>query len=64
MPPTPISTVAVRVDAETLEWFRAKGEESEQHMATALKIYVAPQKTATRMSLIDIICCSTSYRSI
>ena len=28
MPSTPISTVAVRVDSETFEWFRSKGEES------------------------------------
>jgi uncharacterized protein (DUF4415 family) len=50
MPSNPISTVAVRVDSETLEWFRSKGEESEQHIAAALKIYAAAQKTATGMS--------------
>ena len=50
MPSNPISTVAVRVDSETLEWFRSKGEESEQHMAAALKIYAAAQKMAAGMS--------------
>jgi uncharacterized protein (DUF4415 family) len=50
MPSNPISTVAVRIDSETLEWFRSKGEESEQHMAAALKIYAAAQKTAAGMS--------------
>jgi uncharacterized protein (DUF4415 family) len=50
MPSNPISTVAVRVDSATLEWFRSKGEESEQHMAAALKIYAAAQKTATGIS--------------
>jgi uncharacterized protein (DUF4415 family) len=48
--PNPISTVAVCVDSETLEWFRSKGEESEQHMAAALKIYAAAQKMAAGMS--------------
>ena len=50
MPSNPISTVAVRIDSETLEWFRSKGEESEQHMAAALKIYAAAKKTAAGMS--------------
>ena len=50
MPSNPISTVAVRVDLETLDWFRSKGEESEQHMATALRIYAAAQKMAAEMS--------------
>ena len=50
MPSNPISTVAVRVDLETLDWFRSKGEESEQHMAAALRIYAAAQKMAAEMS--------------
>jgi hypothetical protein len=50
MPSNPISTVAVCVNLETLEWSRSKGEESEQHMAAALKIYAAAQKTAAGMS--------------
>jgi hypothetical protein len=33
-----------------LEWFRSKGEESEQHIAAALKIYAAAQKTDAGMS--------------
>jgi uncharacterized protein (DUF4415 family) len=44
MPKPPQTTVAVPVDAETLAWFRSKGEASEQHMAAALKIYAASQK--------------------
>ena len=50
MPSHLISRVAVHVDSETLEWFRSKGEELEQHMAAALKIYAAAQKTAAGMS--------------
>jgi uncharacterized protein (DUF4415 family) len=50
MPPTPVSKVAVPVDSETLDWFRSKGEESEQHMAAALKIYAAAQKMAAGIS--------------
>jgi hypothetical protein len=41
---------AVCVDSETLDWFRSKGEESEQHMAAALKIYADAQKTTAGMS--------------
>jgi uncharacterized protein (DUF4415 family) len=40
------STVAVRVDPETLAWFHSKGQESEQHMSAALKIYAEGQKMA------------------
>jgi uncharacterized protein (DUF4415 family) len=50
MPTSKINTVAVPIDSETLAWFRSKGEESEQHMAAALKIYAAAQKTAAGMS--------------
>jgi uncharacterized protein (DUF4415 family) len=50
MPPTPVSKVAVPVDSETLDWFRSKGEESEQHMTAALKIYAAAQKMAAGIS--------------
>jgi uncharacterized protein (DUF4415 family) len=50
MPSTPVSKVAVPVDSETLDWFRSKGEESEQHMAAALKIYAAAQKMAAGIS--------------
>jgi uncharacterized protein (DUF4415 family) len=39
-----LATVSVPVDAETLAWFQAKGNESEQHMAAALKIYADAQK--------------------
>jgi uncharacterized protein (DUF4415 family) len=44
-----VATVAVRVDSETLAWFQAKGEEAEQHMAAALRIYAEAQKTAANM---------------
>jgi uncharacterized protein (DUF4415 family) len=46
MPSSPLATVAVRVDSETLTWFQSKGEEAEQHMAAALRIYAEAQKTA------------------
>jgi uncharacterized protein (DUF4415 family) len=49
MPSSPLSTVAVRIDPETLTWFQSKGEEAEQHMAAALRIYAEAQKNAASM---------------
>jgi len=49
MPSSSFSTVAIRVDPETLSWFQSKGEESEQHMVAALRIYAEAQKTAATM---------------
>lgn len=49
MPSSPMATVAVPVDSETLAWFQSKGEEAEQHMAAALRIYAEAQKTAAAM---------------
>ncbi|MEO1620504.1 MAG: BrnA antitoxin family protein [Cyanobacteria bacterium J06632_3] len=46
MPESSLQTVAVRVDAETLAWFQAKGKDAEQHMAAALQIYAEAQKRA------------------
>jgi uncharacterized protein (DUF4415 family) len=40
------TTVAIRVDSETLAWFQSKGEEAEQHMVAALQIYAEVQKKA------------------
>ena len=31
--------VAVRIDANTLKWFQSQGEEAENQMAIALRIY-------------------------
>ena len=45
MPRSPLTTVAVHVDAETLTWFQSKGEAADQHMAAALRIYAEAQKT-------------------
>lgn len=50
MPSSPITTVSVPVDSETLTWFQSKGEEAEQHMSAALKIYAAAQKTSAAIS--------------
>jgi uncharacterized protein (DUF4415 family) len=44
MPSSPLATVAIRVDPETLLWFQSKGAEAEQHMAAALQIYAQAQK--------------------
>ena len=44
MPSSSLATVAIRVDPETLLWFQSKGEEAEQHMAAALRIYAQAQK--------------------
>jgi uncharacterized protein (DUF4415 family) len=49
MPSSPVTTVPVRVDSETLTWFQSKGEEAEQHMAAALRIYAEAQKKAATM---------------
>jgi uncharacterized protein (DUF4415 family) len=49
MPSSPLSTVAVHVDSETLAWFQSKGEEAEQHMAAALRIYAEAQKSSASM---------------
>ena len=38
------ATVAIRVDAETLEWFQHQGKEAEKHMAAALRIYAEAHK--------------------
>ena len=39
MPTKSTDTVAVTVDTETLLWFRSKGEDTEQDMAAAPRIY-------------------------
>ncbi|MEY2831598.1 MAG: hypothetical protein RLZZ574_856 [Cyanobacteriota bacterium] len=44
MPFSSLDTVVVRIDSETLSWFQSKGEEAEQHMAAALRIYAEAQK--------------------
>jgi uncharacterized protein (DUF4415 family) len=49
MPSSPITTVSVPVDSETLTWFQSKGEAAEQHMTAALKIYAAAQKTSANL---------------
>jgi len=49
MPSSSLATVAIRVDPETLSWFQSKGEEAEQHMAAALRIYAAAQKMSATM---------------
>lgn len=36
--------VAVRVDADTLKWFQNQGEEAENQMAIALRIYAEAHK--------------------
>ncbi|MCU0570763.1 MAG: BrnA antitoxin family protein [Oculatellaceae cyanobacterium Prado106] len=49
MPSSSLATVAIRVDPETLAWFQSKGEEAEQHMAAALRIYAEAQKNAASL---------------
>jgi uncharacterized protein (DUF4415 family) len=44
--PSSLTTVTIRVDSETLAWFQSKGEEAEQLMAAALRIYAEAQKAA------------------
>ena len=45
-PSSSLATVAIRIDSDTLAWFQSKGEEAEQHMAAALRIYAEAQKKA------------------
>jgi uncharacterized protein (DUF4415 family) len=48
--PSSVATVSIGIDSETLAWFQSKGEEAEQHMAAALKIYAETQKNAASTS--------------
>jgi uncharacterized protein (DUF4415 family) len=49
IPSSSLATVAIRVDPETLLWFQSKGEDAEQHMAAALRIYAAAQKNVANI---------------
>ncbi|MEM9945928.1 MAG: hypothetical protein AAF810_07670 [Cyanobacteria bacterium P01_D01_bin.36] len=42
-PPTPLN-VLVKVDPTTLSWFQSQGEDYEQKMAAALRIYAEEHK--------------------
>jgi uncharacterized protein (DUF4415 family) len=44
-----LESIAIRVDPETLSWFQSKGEEAEQHMSAALRIYAEAQKNVADM---------------
>ena len=48
--PSSLATIVIRIDSETLAWFQSKGEEAEQHMAAALKIYAEIKKNAASTS--------------
>jgi uncharacterized protein (DUF4415 family) len=49
MPSSSSATVSIRVAPETLSWFQSQGEEAEQHMAAALRIYAEAQKNVFGM---------------
>jgi uncharacterized protein (DUF4415 family) len=38
------SQISVSVDSETLAWFEEQGQDSERHLAAALRIYAEAQK--------------------
>ena len=38
--------ILVNVDSETLAWFEEQGQDSERHLAAALRIYAEAQKVA------------------
>ena len=38
--------ISVSVDSETLAWFEEQGQDSERHLAAALRIYAEAQKYA------------------
>jgi uncharacterized protein (DUF4415 family) len=42
--PVPLLNVLVQVDAQTLAWFQAQGEDYEKRMAAALRIYAEAHK--------------------
>lgn len=42
--PKPAVTIAVQVDPETLAWFQAQGDNAEQQMSIALRIYAEAHK--------------------
>lgn len=42
--PKPSLKVSIQVDSATFAWFQAQGENAEQQMAVALKIYVEAHK--------------------
>lgn len=50
LPNSSESTVAVRVDPETLQWFQGQGEASEKHMTAALRIYAEAHRYSTSHS--------------
>ena len=39
--------ISVSVDSETLAWFEEQGQDSERHLAAALRIYAEAQKYAS-----------------
>ena len=45
--PVPLLNVLVQVDAQTLAWFQAQGEDYEKLMAAALRIYAEAHKQST-----------------
>jgi uncharacterized protein (DUF4415 family) len=49
MPSYSLATVTIHVDPEKLLWFQSKGEEAEQHMAAALRIYAQAQKNVANI---------------
>lgn len=44
LPATDRPVVAVHVDVDTLKWFQNQGEEAENQMAIALRIYAEAHK--------------------
>ena len=41
-------TMTVQVDSDVLEWFKAQGEDYEQRVNAALRIYAEAHRTAQR----------------
>ena len=49
MPDLSMATIALRIDPETLAWFQSQGDQAEQHMVAALRIYAEAQKSAASL---------------
>ncbi len=43
--PSPYGMVAVEIDAETLSWYEAQGEQARERMSAALRIYAHAHQT-------------------
>lgn len=46
--PRPVVTTTLKIDAEVLRWFKAQGDDYEQRLNAALRIYAEAHQAAHR----------------